>query len=110
MVTSKRSGRIETRLLIAFLALVVSLSNANWALGQTTGPIGPEFFGMSVNDVPAAPWPATLGVPFASWRTLGVQVKWSNIEQCDGGSDPTNPCYLGGVSVRGVPRARPTAR
>ena len=94
MVTSKRSGRIETRLLIAFLALVVSLSNANWALGQTTGPIGPEFFGMSVNDVPAAPWPATLGVPFASWRTLGVQVKWSNIEQCDGGSDPTNPCYL----------------
>ena len=93
MISSKRSARIETRLLIALSALAVLLSNASQAFGQATGPIAPDFFGMSVNDVPAAPWPASLGVPFKSWRTLGVQLKWSDIEQCDGGSDPTNPCY-----------------
>jgi uncharacterized repeat protein (TIGR01451 family) len=93
MVIKKRSSLIEKRFLIAFCVFFLSLVNANRALGQTTGPIGPGFFGMSVNDVPSAPWPATLGVPFGSWRTLGVEVKWSDIEQCDGGSDPTNACY-----------------
>jgi uncharacterized repeat protein (TIGR01451 family) len=90
MISRKPSTRMETRL----LALAILFSSASLALGQATGPIGPEFFGMSVNDVPAAPWPATLGVPFKSWRTLGVQLKWSDIEQCDGGSDPTHPCYV----------------
>jgi uncharacterized repeat protein (TIGR01451 family) len=93
MMISKRCGRIETRLLVVLFAFAILLSNTTWVSGQSTGPIGPEFFGMSVNDVPGAPWPATLGVPFRSWRVLGVQLKWSDIEQCDGGSDPTNPCY-----------------
>jgi uncharacterized repeat protein (TIGR01451 family) len=93
MISNKRSTRMETRLLITLSALAILLSSASRAFGQATGPIGPEFFGMSVNDVPAAPWPATLGVPFGSWRTLGVSVKWSDIELCDGGPDPTNSCY-----------------
>jgi uncharacterized repeat protein (TIGR01451 family) len=94
MIRTKRSACIETRLLIGFLALAILLSNATWASAQATGPIGPDFFGMSVNDVPAAPWPGTLSFPFGSWRTLGVQVKWSDVEQCNGGSDPTNSCYV----------------
>jgi uncharacterized repeat protein (TIGR01451 family) len=94
MLISKRSGCIKTRLVIAMCAVILSLANAKWAVAQAIGPITEDFFGMSVNDVPAAPWPATLGVPFGSWRSLGVQVKWSDIELCDGGSDPTNPCYV----------------
>lgn len=55
--------------------------------------ISPGFFGMTVNNVPAAPWPTTLGFRFRGFRTLGVQIKWSDLETCDGGSDPTNSCY-----------------
>jgi uncharacterized repeat protein (TIGR01451 family) len=55
--------------------------------------ITPGFFGMTVNNVPAAPWPTTQGFKFRGFRSLGVQIKWSDLETCDGGSDPTNSCY-----------------
>ena len=48
---------------------------------------------MSIVNIPAAPWPTTLGFQFSVFRTLGVQLKWSDIETCDGGGDPSNPCY-----------------
>jgi uncharacterized repeat protein (TIGR01451 family) len=61
---------------------------------STAQPISSAFFGMTVQNIPAAPWPTTLGIPFTGFRTLGVEVKWSDIEPtCDGGSDPTNSCY-----------------
>jgi uncharacterized repeat protein (TIGR01451 family) len=56
-------------------------------------PISSQFFGMTIVNIPAAPWPTTLGFQFSVFRTLGVQLKWSDIETCDGGSDPNNPCY-----------------
>jgi len=94
MIPSKSPARVEKYFRLVLFALVFSASSVYMASGQAVGPIGADFFGMSVNDVPAAPWPSTLGVPFASFRTLGVTVKWSDIEKCDGGSDPTNSCYV----------------
>lgn len=76
-----------------YSTLVVLLALLGSAQGQTNNPIAPQFFGMGINNVPVAPWPTTVGVPFGAWRTLGLQLKWSDIETCDGGSDPTNPCY-----------------
>jgi uncharacterized repeat protein (TIGR01451 family) len=63
--------------------------------GKTgTAAISPNFFGMTVNNIPAAPWPTTLSFKFTGFRSLGVEIKWSDIEPtCNGGSDPTNSCY-----------------
>jgi uncharacterized repeat protein (TIGR01451 family) len=93
MISRKNSLRSVKQLMVALCALSLSAGTALRAHGQTVGPIAPQFFGMSVNNVPAAPWPATLGIPFGSWRTLGLEIKWSDIETCDGGSNPTSTCY-----------------
>ena len=93
MMSTKYFSR-SVSALITLSALLISVGTAVSARGQAVGPIQPEFFGLSVNNPPAAPWPSTLSVPFSSWRTLGVEVKWSDIEQCDGGSNPTNSCYV----------------
>jgi uncharacterized repeat protein (TIGR01451 family) len=91
---STNNRRLSRMYLVATLStLVVLLAVIGSAQGQTNNPIPPQFFGMGINNVPAAPWPTTVGVPFGAWRTLGLQLKWSDIETCDGGSDPTNPCY-----------------
>jgi uncharacterized repeat protein (TIGR01451 family) len=77
---------------------------SNWTVHMDASPrtpatsspaaITPFFFGMTVNNIPAAPWPTTLGFQFSGFRSLGVEVKWSDLEpSCDGGSDPTNSCY-----------------
>ena len=86
--------RAAGKRLVLTICLTLTVSHAVWLMGQSNGPIEPQFFGMSVNNVPAAPWPATLGVPFGGWRTLGLEVKWSDLELCDGGSNPTNSCYM----------------
>jgi uncharacterized repeat protein (TIGR01451 family) len=105
MTCSKRISRSGKSLLIA-LALALSFGTVNPARGQSNGPIGPQFFGISVNNPPASPWPSTLGIPFTSWRTLGVEIKWSDIEQCDGGSDPTNACYVWGAFDSAISEAQ----
>lgn len=94
MIPSKSPARVEKCFRLVLFSLLFTASSVSLTWGQAIGPIGADFFGMSVNDVPAAPWPSTLGVPFASWRTLGVTIKWSDIEKCDGGTDPTNSCYV----------------
>ena len=90
--------------------MAVSLSGISVAAGQSNGPISANFFGLSANNPPAAPWPANLGVPFASWRTLGVEVKWSDIEHCDGGSNPTNTCYSWTSLDAAIAQARTTGQ
>lgn len=79
---------------MVFSALALCLTVSLTARCQSNGPLGPSFFGMQVVSQPPAPWPGTLEFPFASWRAFGLQIKWSDIEQCDGGSDPTNACYV----------------
>src|SRR5882762_10399799 len=110
MIGRKHSYRGVKQVLVALSALSISLGTAASACGQVGVPIDPGFFGIMVNNNPAAPWPATLGVPFSSWRTLGDQLKWSDIEQCDGGSDPTNSCYVWSTFDSAVSQARATGQ
>jgi hypothetical protein len=55
-----------------------SFSQGNGGGGGVSGP----FFGLATN-VLTDPWPASL-VPVASWRSLGGQVKWADINTADG--------------------------
>jgi len=52
--------------------------------------ISPSYFGIHINKQ-TTPWPTFS--TFGALRSLGGQIKWADIETCDGGSDPTNPCY-----------------
>jgi hypothetical protein len=54
------------------------------------GDIDRSFFGLTVNKQ-ASPWPTFS--PFGAYRTLGSAIKWADLETCEGGSDPQNPCY-----------------
>lgn len=92
--------------LLVVSVLLVSVT----VLGQSNSPITPEFFGMSVNNPPVSPWPGSLGIPFGSWRTLGIEVKWSDIEQCDGGSNPTNSCYAWSTLDSAISQAQLTGQ
>ncbi len=60
--------------------------------GTPTGAITPDFFNLDMANY-YTPWPNQLGANISIWRTLGAQLRWTDIETCDGGSDPTNPCY-----------------
>ncbi len=51
-----------------------------------------DFFGVDSGHL-SSPWPNELDVPMGIWRSLGAELRWSNLETCDGGSDPTNSCY-----------------
>jgi hypothetical protein len=52
--------------------------------------ISPSYFGIHINHQ-TTPWPTFS--TFGALRSLGGQIKWADIEVCDGGSDPTSPCY-----------------
>jgi hypothetical protein len=52
--------------------------------GRSSGVAGP-FLGIATNHL-NYPWPASL-VPVASWRSLGGQVKWADINIADGVND-----------------------
>lgn len=60
--------------------------------GTPTGAIAADFFNLDIGNF-RSPWPNQLGVNIGVWRTLGAQLRWRDIETCDGGSDPTNACY-----------------
>jgi hypothetical protein len=66
----------------ALLAGCGSSSSSSPSVTPPTSPtptIASAFFGMSVNRSDD-PWPSTLGVPFASWRTLGsAGVIWAEM-------------------------------
>lgn len=53
--------------------------------GGGGGGVSGPFFGMATNLL-TDPWPASL-VPVASWRSLGGQVKWADINTADGTYD-----------------------
>ncbi len=44
---------------------------------------------------PATPWPTQLNVKFGIWRSLGAEVRWSQLEPCQPTNelDPTDSCY-----------------
>jgi hypothetical protein len=76
---------------------VTSISaNSGPVTGSTTlnVRIASSFFGLSVNQLTTDPWPTTVGIPFATFRTLGSSIKWADIETCDP-SMAINPmsCY-----------------
>jgi hypothetical protein len=53
--------------------------------------VQPIFFGLHQNRYQRGePWPT---LPFGIRRTVSDFVKWSDIETCPGGPDPSNPCY-----------------
>ena len=57
-------------------------------------PPGATFFAMDIGNL-QEPWPTSLGLQFGIWRTLGAQLRWSQIEPCQP-TDETNvndPCY-----------------
>jgi Abnormal spindle-like microcephaly-assoc'd, ASPM-SPD-2-Hydin len=60
--------------------------------GPPPGAIAADFFNLNSGNF-LTPWPNQLGVKMSVWRTLGTITRWSDLETCDGGSDPTNPCY-----------------
>ncbi len=60
--------------------------------GTPSGAIAADFFNLDIGNF-RSPWPNKLGVNIGVWRTLGALLRWSDIETCDGGSDPTNACY-----------------
>jgi hypothetical protein len=60
------------------------------AVAHTPNTIQADFFGIHINKE-TSPWP--LFSPFPAYRTLGSQIKWADIEKCDGGADSANPCY-----------------
>ncbi|HEX3552491.1 MAG TPA: Ig-like domain-containing protein [Thermoanaerobaculia bacterium] len=67
-------------------------------LGTVTGStplnvqIPASFFSLSINQINEA-WPTTQNVQFMTLRTLGSSIKWADLETCEGGPLPTNPCY-----------------
>jgi len=67
-------------------------------LGTVTGStslnvqIPASFFALSINQINEA-WPTTQNVQFMTLRTLGSSIKWADLETCEGGPLPTNPCY-----------------
>jgi len=64
-------------------ALIVLLTAA------AAAQISPQFFGM--HDIALSdPWPTTVGVEFSSWRSVGSQVKWSDINTAPGIYNWTN--------------------
>ncbi len=70
-----------------------TLSGNGYNPGPPAGAISAGFFGMDVGNN-RSPWPYQLGTKVGFFRTLGAQMRWSDVEPtCDGGSDPTNPCY-----------------
>ncbi len=60
--------------------------------GPPAGAVTADFFNLDIASL-LTPWPNQLGVRVSVWRTLGAQMRWSDLESCDGGSDPTNACY-----------------
>jgi hypothetical protein len=67
---------------------------------QPNPAIANGFFGFdisrtnAVGDISTDPWPSNGGgVNFGVYRSLGSQIMWNQIETCDGGADPANPCY-----------------
>ncbi|MGA2695493.1 MAG: choice-of-anchor D domain-containing protein [Terriglobales bacterium] len=60
--------------------------------GTPSGAIAADFFNLDIGNF-RSPWPNKLGVNIGVWRTLGAELRWRDIETCDGGSDPTNACY-----------------
>lgn len=57
-------------------------------------PPGAAFFALDIGNL-QEPWPTDLGVQFGIWRTLGSQLRWSQMEPCQP-ADETNtndPCY-----------------
>ncbi len=62
------------------------------------GSVSPNFFAMDMGHLPLSAggnekWPTQLGLGFSIWRSLGASLRWSDLETCDGGADPTNSCY-----------------
>ena len=61
----------------------MNTNSGNSGNGGSNGGSSVEgFLGMATN-LPSDPWPASL-VPVASWRSLGGQVKWADINTADG--------------------------
>lgn len=60
---------------IAMCALFVTVTSA--------AQISPQFFGVHVNEA-STPWPPTVGVQFAAWRSVSSSVKWSDINLSPG--------------------------
>ncbi len=57
-------------------------------------PPGAGFFALDIGNL-NEPWPSKLGVQFGIWRTLGSDLRWSQMEPCQP-ADETNasdPCY-----------------
>jgi hypothetical protein len=58
---------------------------SNSGNGSGSGIVAGPFFGIAANQL-NDPWPASL-VQVASWRSLGGQVKWADINTADGVND-----------------------
>jgi hypothetical protein len=95
MIHSRRASLAASMAVVlalgeAFVSGAVAQSIRRRAVAVPGSGIDSSFFGIHINKR-SSPWPTFS--PFGSYRTLGSQIKWADIETCDGGSDPTNACY-----------------
>ncbi len=65
--------------------------------GGTPGGGTPQDTFFALNMGPANPWPNTKGISFGIWRSLGAQLRWSDLQpnQPSGGAtaNPNDPSY-----------------
>jgi len=64
--------------------------------GGTTGGGTPQDTYFALNLGPSKPWPDSVGVKFGIWRTLGAQLRWTDLQPVPPPtptSDPTDPSY-----------------
>jgi len=83
---------MKARFLVCFLGAALCYQPCSAQIQET-------FFGLHQNKyMHGEPWPT---VPFAIRRTVSDIVKWSDLETCNGGPDPNNPCYHWGTNAKG---------
>jgi hypothetical protein len=96
-------------LTVTWVACGGGSSNSNVVTGPTTtlgspGPapsvtttVGADYFALDMG--PATPWPTQLSVNFGIWRSLGAEVRWSQLEPCQptDETNPNDPCYTWSV-------------
>jgi len=77
-------------------------------LNPRPGAIPGTFFGLNIG--PSSPWPTSESVEFGVWRSLGAEVRWSDLQPNApaGGAptaDPTDPSYDWSTLDKYVPQA-----
>jgi hypothetical protein len=74
--------------------------STSFSVSQPNPAVSNGFFGFDISRTNATgrittdPWPSNGGgIKFGTYRSLGSQIMWNQIETCDGGPDPANSCY-----------------